>query len=678
VSVACSLDSERFLTCTRKSQIAIEFCHNHKRFHPNAHILWVQAGTQAKFERSFLDIAERLKIDHASKPVAEVLKAVTSWLRGDENKDWLLVIDSADSESLFFGHNSGQVRQIDSLTATDHASMNDCIPQRCQGIVLITTRNKRVARFAGTDGMVQVEPLSTATSLDMLRHKCSKTLAGSDGDLKELVRLLDYLPLAISQAAAYLVEEDVSIDRYLDLLRDSDKSKALFQQDYCDPRRDSGTPNSIFASCKVTYDEIYRRDRNAIRVLSLMAFLDKQSIQASLLRSGQADELSFNSAVGTLKAFDLISEERLTHTYHVHRLVQICTQRWLEIQGRAHLWQARATACVFSMCPSSVRFEHWQAWEELRPHAEAVLTLDLVDNTAISAKASLLRAIADYERKRGRIMSATDKASAAVALFKTLLGDRDLETAHAMEILAETYRSARSGQDSEAEAILYQALDIRLCAQGEGHADTITTMTRLIRVLIRLKKPHEAHQLGLRAVRGSKSVNGLKSAQTLSVLQDLAIVMMSLNEHKRAEDLWRIILRETQTSSSRERTSSTVVIMQNLAISIRSLEGRSKEAETLMRETLLLSESLCGKSHPDYLYVKTNLAGIVASQGALREAKVMWEEILEAQRKVIGPTHNSVKVSQRGLDDVVQRLRKLGSERSEPTDGSLEASIDQA
>jgi hypothetical protein len=52
--------------------------------------------------------------------------------------------------------------------------------------------------------------------------------------------------------------------------------------------------------------------------------LDKQSIPARLLQGGES-LVVFDKALGTLKNFSLIQEERTQNTYGIHRLVQLCT-----------------------------------------------------------------------------------------------------------------------------------------------------------------------------------------------------------------------------------------------------------------------------------------------------------------------------------------------------------------
>ena len=67
-------------------------------------------------------------------------------------------------------------------------------------------------------------------------------------------------------------------------------------------------------------------------MLSLMAFLDGQGIPETLLRKREALDVNDTNAIGTLKAFSLITAERDGEAYSMHRLVQLSTQTWLSLQ----------------------------------------------------------------------------------------------------------------------------------------------------------------------------------------------------------------------------------------------------------------------------------------------------------------------------------------------------------
>jgi hypothetical protein len=65
-------------------------------------------------------------------------------------------------------------------------------------------------------------------------------------------------------------------------------------------------------------------------VVTGFTVLDRQSISDNLLRKKGEGRVGFDTAIGTLKAFSLITEERRGAVFGMHRLVQLSMQWWLK------------------------------------------------------------------------------------------------------------------------------------------------------------------------------------------------------------------------------------------------------------------------------------------------------------------------------------------------------------
>jgi hypothetical protein len=67
-----------------------------------------------------------------------------------------------------------------------------------------------------------------------------------NGDSEVLLHEVDYLPLAISQAAAFMNENDITPSEYLEELQASDRDrKDLLSEELRDSRRDAETAQSV-------------------------------------------------------------------------------------------------------------------------------------------------------------------------------------------------------------------------------------------------------------------------------------------------------------------------------------------------------------------------------------------------------------------------------------------------
>ncbi|KAK3490271.1 uncharacterized protein B0T23DRAFT_429391 [Neurospora hispaniola] len=196
------------------------------------YILWVHAGTQALFIKSFRGIAQELSLDGWDNVKADVLRLVLNWLRSD-NRQWLMILDNADDINVF-DPVPGERRDSGSEAASLTALKPLDFLRRCQhGNILITSRCEKVVRRLGVGlHFRQVEPMIKDQARQLLRHKLA-TVEDEYGE-ENLVHALDCIPLAITQAAAYINHlaptGRASVRVYLDQFRESENNQALSSQ----------------------------------------------------------------------------------------------------------------------------------------------------------------------------------------------------------------------------------------------------------------------------------------------------------------------------------------------------------------------------------------------------------------------------------------------------------------
>ena len=250
------------------------------------------------------------------------------------------MLDNTDDEGLIFGTNS---RETDDHEDQQAKRLVDYMPRNTTYPLLITTRDKRVGlRLMNREGLINLPTLSEEDARTLLRAKVSQDANYSSPETSELLKALQYLPLAIAQAGAYISEEDITIKDYLRLLQTNIDAKDLIEQNYYDPARDRDIQNAIFPTWKVSFDQIRKRKPRSAEILSLMAVLDRQSIAKTLLQNDDERKVALDTALGTLKAFSLIKEEQKGEVYVMHRLVQLSTQLWLESRKTLSEWQEKA------------------------------------------------------------------------------------------------------------------------------------------------------------------------------------------------------------------------------------------------------------------------------------------------------------------------------------------------
>jgi hypothetical protein len=171
------------------------------------------------------------------------------------------------------------------------------------------------------------------------------------------------LPLAITQAAAYISENDIPLEEYLEAFRADDSDvQDLLSEDLRDHRRGFESQSSVIRTWKVSFDQIRKQKQRAAEILSLMAVLDRQGIPRTLLRRDGEREVEFTTALGTLKAFSLVTAEKGGASFEIHRFVQVSTQKWLDLQGETAKWQEESLKVLTSAFPSGA-YGTWETCE---------------------------------------------------------------------------------------------------------------------------------------------------------------------------------------------------------------------------------------------------------------------------------------------------------------------------
>lgn len=207
-----------------KSQIAIEYSYRLRKQDPQTWVFWVHAGTAVKFEQAYRCIAATLQLTGWDDPKADTLGLVSRWLSDVDNGRWLMILDNADDMDVF--RQAREESSESNNTAHYVIPLVAYIPQTATGSVLITTRNKQAASWlsSGYENIIQIELMDSDEAKQLLRTKIPASLS-TEYDLGELVRELGYLPLAITQAAAYISARAtrMTVFRYLTLYRQGEQ-----------------------------------------------------------------------------------------------------------------------------------------------------------------------------------------------------------------------------------------------------------------------------------------------------------------------------------------------------------------------------------------------------------------------------------------------------------------------
>jgi hypothetical protein len=213
-------------------------------------------------------------------PEQEIKQLVKNWLSSTESGTWLMIIDNADDSDMFF-----RARKTGG-TSLGSKRLSEFLPQCSNGSIIFTTRNKKAGvKFATAGGVIHLRKMDPVDAEKLLKARLGEDNSDQDG-MTKLLELLEYLPLAISQAGSYIAQNSTSISEYLRMYNESEAARIeLLSEDFEDLARDPETTNPVAATWVISFDQIRQSDILAANLLSFMACLDRQGIPIALLPS---------------------------------------------------------------------------------------------------------------------------------------------------------------------------------------------------------------------------------------------------------------------------------------------------------------------------------------------------------------------------------------------------------
>ena len=247
------------------------------------------------------------------------MQLVKDWLENIYSLEWLMIIDNVDNAEAFF-------------TEKVHGKpLVEYVPQSARGSLLYTTRNRDI----GVDLTRNSDPIMIPSmNQEEAQQLLGQPLMSSSTveDRHDLLKELDYLPLAITQAVAYMTKRRKSIPQYLTLSRQSDSTKIrLLKHEFSDFGRGEKRMESLATTFVVSFDYLKKAHPDAADLLSMMSFFDRERILGDVLHGKDADLLDFDDAIGLLVAFSFVTENISEGRafYSMHRLVHLATRAWL-------------------------------------------------------------------------------------------------------------------------------------------------------------------------------------------------------------------------------------------------------------------------------------------------------------------------------------------------------------
>ena len=111
-------------------------------------------------------------------------------------------------------------------------------------------------------------------------------------------------------------------------------------------------PKGVAATWKVSFDQIEVENPSALSFLSLITFLDRQSVPKAILQGFQPDEWELTTqSLGTPQAYSFVTPGSGKETYDMHRLIQLAMQKRLHSSKSDKRWAMKALISLSQQFP---------------------------------------------------------------------------------------------------------------------------------------------------------------------------------------------------------------------------------------------------------------------------------------------------------------------------------------
>ncbi|KAJ5740078.1 hypothetical protein N7533_012862 [Penicillium manginii] len=438
-----------------KTQVALQLARWVKAHISDCSIFWAPALSLESFEQACSQIAKTLQIDRYSDG-ENVIELVHQHLSSDKAGKWLFIVDNADNGSLLFD------------------DLYQYFPASKTGMTLLTTRDHEVAfSFAGRD-TIKVEKMTTEEGVAFLTK-----IIGPDSlrDQKSTILLLEelnFLPLAISQAAYYMIRNNGTTIRYLQLMKKTTNDRMrLATREFHDITRYPKMSNAVATTWQISFNKIKASDPSAAYLLEFISYLEPKGIPRLVLPTLDSEE-EMESAIGTLCNYGFLTRRNDLDIFDIHSLVQLSTQLW--IREAQKMQQIIATVTRYmDKCFPSAEYTNRETWRICLPHALRILRRE--ENKDISERYSLLL-------KVGKCVLADGRAKEAVTFFEDVCawGERHYNEEHPSRLtsqheLAGAYES--NGQIKQAVELLEHVVAVQERTLDEEHPSRLASQHAL-------------------------------------------------------------------------------------------------------------------------------------------------------------------------------------------------------
>jgi tetratricopeptide (TPR) repeat protein len=632
-----------------KTQLVLEFAYQKRKEQKECSIFWVPAVNTTTFMEAYRKIGEKLeipRIEEMAADVSKLVKAVKEKLSDESSGHWLLIFDNVD---IFDALDEEENKD----TITGSLPLLDCLPNSCQGSIIFTTRNRKAAINLAGANLVEVKAMDLAEAKELLGSLVPERLLGKEkAKINQLLELLTCLPLAITQAGAYMKTENTKTFEYIEYYQENEnEALAMLDQSFRDEAsnpsnkdfKDGGGYRTIrdpvARTWRISFNQISRKNKIAAGYLSSMACLFNQNIPKSLLPACLSRRQA-REAMNTLIAYSFVSERSSGEYYDMHPLVHLVSQDWLRETKTMNSWTKQTISRLAELLPSK-GLENRGKWTELLPHAIHTLFLLSPADGDRTTELDLFCKVIRCLETNGEYKKASEVAKREVHLRTEWDLESDPGTLAAMSDVG--FILIRLGEYGEAEKWLMRVVELKKAIPGSEDEDTLRAMSALALVLSNRGKLSEAVELNRQILARRETLLDFDHLDIVTTRSKLAAVLCLQGNYTEAEKMHRQVLKSREELLDSEHPDILTSRI-HLATVLKN-QKKFDEAEAIYRMTLKLDQERDGDDHPHTLSTMSGLGSLLHFQGRNKEAEELLRRAINLREQKLGPMHHHTLLS---------------------------------
>ncbi|XP_031640494.1 uncharacterized protein LOC116352218 [Contarinia nasturtii] len=582
---------------TGKSSLVRKYVSEHSDEY-NGNIIWINAQNYQTLFESFYRLArDNLQInvkclEGEQRDIKSIVGDVYAFFA---NRKSLFIFDNA--EKLGMQNDDEGIRNF-------LPSSNDNKPY-----VLITSRNQKW-------GDRKVISLGPFTSDEAARFICTALNINSgsqEKQIKELTEILQYFPLALQQAIAYIKQSDeeiksvysdkgFEIDDYLEEYKK--KAKALLNFPFPDDS-DNQYTKTTFTTWHTTIHKIAgskKSGKNALEILNVIAYCLPYNIPSKMFLKIEKNTRKLGAAVQLLKKYSMVDLEN--GELSVHRLVQHVTRINLRDQKREKDTLKKAVKLfhdgskqidLFANNLRVINVDHaLSIWSYIDKYKDLVREFCSLPTLIVSQLHADLR----FEE-------AHSFGSNVLKLFKKILGNNDIAVLSIMNKVA---------------SVLYD--------QGKD-VDSLNIYREL--------------------EKKSYIINNLIRGRCMFFEINIGLILDRQGKHAEALEIFEKLKTQAKIDDGK--------INHNIGIVLANL-GRLDESLDMLRVALKKKEEMPDPDYESILNTKSNISAFLQRQGKYEEALEMAWEVYDERKKILGEGHPDTLTTYCNIAFVLKYLEK--------------------